>query len=111
MLNNASWILVCIAALLAGGALGAMFFAGLWWTVRRAAASSTPARWFLGSLVLRTAMVLAGFYALGAGHPERLGLGMLGFLLARTIVLRTTGPSSAALTPPARHTPGAPPCA
>ncbi len=82
--------LVWVAALLAGGMLGGVFFGGLWWTVRRGALSATPARWFLGSLVLRTAIVLAGLYAVGAGQPLRLGLCLLGFLLARTIVLHVT---------------------
>lgn len=79
-------------ALLAGAALGAIFFGGLWWTVQRGAASTIPARWFLGSLVLRTAIVLVGFYLVGAGQPVRLGLCLLGFVLARAVVLRITRP-------------------
>ncbi|MBY0410144.1 MAG: ATP synthase subunit I [Burkholderiaceae bacterium] len=80
----------CIGALLAGFSLGALFFGGLWWTVRRAGASSVPARWFMGSLVVRTSLVLAGFYAIGAGQPGRMGFCLLGFLLARGVVLRVT---------------------
>ena len=91
---------VWLGALLAGGALGAAFFGGLWWTVRRGAASATPARWFVGSLVVRTAAVLAGFYAVGAGQPVRMGLCLLGFLLARAAVVRATRPISAAMEPP-----------
>jgi F1F0 ATPase subunit 2 len=34
----------------AGLLLGAIFFGGLWWTVRKGVASSRPALWFLGSL-------------------------------------------------------------
>ena len=82
--------------MLAGAALGAVFFGGLWWTVQRGAASPAPARWFLGSLVVRTAIVLAGFYVVGAGQPVRLGLCLLGFVLARAIVLRATRPTPAA---------------
>ena len=89
-----------LAALLAGGLLGGVFFGGLWWTVRRGASSPTPARWFLGSLAVRTAIVLAGFHAVGAGQPLRLGLCLVGFLLARTIVLRVTRPTAAAIGPP-----------
>jgi len=95
-----SGALVWVAALLAGGVLGGAFFGGLWWTVRRGALSPTPARWFLGSLVLRTAIVLAGFYAVGAGQPVRLGLCLLGFLLARAIVLRATRATVAVAGPP-----------
>ena len=96
------------AALLAGAMLGVFFFGGLWWTVQRGAASSAPARWFLGSLIVRTAIVMAGFYVVGAGQPVRLGLCLLGFLLARTLVLRATAPPRAAVAAPASR---APPCA
>lgn len=104
MADAGSWAV----ALLAGVALGAVFFGGLWWTVQRGAASPAPARWFVGSLVLRTAIVLAGFYVVGAGQPVRLGLCLLGFLSARVIILRATRPTPAAIAPPA---PRVPPCA
>jgi F1F0 ATPase subunit 2 len=79
-----------------GVALGAVFFGGLWWTVQRGAVSPVPIRWFLGSMVLRTTIVLAGFYGVGAGQPMRTGLCLLGFLLARAIALRVTRPTPAA---------------
>ncbi|WP_298829848.1 ATP synthase subunit I [uncultured Piscinibacter sp.] len=91
---------VWLVALLAGGLLGGVFFGGLWWTVQRAAVSAVPARWFLGSLVARTTFVLAGFYAVGGGQAVRLGLCLLGFVLARAIVLRVTRPPAAVMGPP-----------
>ena len=100
MPDNVSETLVWVAALLAGAMLGGVFFGGLWWTVRRGALSPTPARWFLGSAVLRTAIVLAGFYVVGAGQPVRLGLCLLGFVLARTIVIRVTRPAAPVMDPP-----------
>lgn len=103
--------LALAGALLAGVTLGTIFFGGLWWTVRRGAVSPTPARWFIGSLVLRSAIVLAGFYAVGAGQPLRLGLCLLGFVLARAIVMRTTRPRPAAVAAAALATAGEPPCA
>lgn len=111
MLDGSSGALVWAGSLLAGGVLGVVFFGGLWWTVRHGAVSSTPTRWFLGSLILRTATVLAGFYAVGAGQPLRLLVSMLGFLLARAIVLRMTRPHPAAQASTAQRTPGEPPCA
>ena len=71
---------------LAGGALGAIFFGGLWWTVRRGIASTQPALWFFGSLVLRTSVALGGFYLVGGGEWERLLMCLLGFVAARVIV-------------------------
>ena len=74
----------------AGGGLGAIFFGGLWWTVRKGVSSKRPAAWFLGSLLLRSGVVLAGFYFVSAGHWERLLACFLGFLIARVIVTRLT---------------------
>ena len=59
-------------ALAAGVLLGAIFFGGLWWTVRKGVSSQRPALWFLGSLLLRMSIALAGFYfvsgaAIGSG--------------------------------------------
>jgi len=96
------------AALLAGAALGVIFFGGLWWTVQRGAASPSPARWFLLSFVLRTTLVLAGFYLIGAGQLVPLGLCLMGFLVARAIVLVVTRPRPATVPQPSS---GVPPCA
>ncbi len=79
-----------------GITLGAVFFGGLWWTVKRGAVSPVPIRWFLGSIVLRVSIVMAGFYVVGAGQPMWTGLCLLGFLLGRAIILRVTRPTPAA---------------
>lgn len=79
-------------ALVAGIVLGTMFFGGLWWTVRQGVSAKRPALWFLGSLLLRTGIVLAGFYVVAGGHWERLLLCLLGFVIAHFIVTRLTGP-------------------
>ena len=50
-----------VMAWLAGCAIGAVFFGGLWWTVRKAVSSRQPAMWFLGSLLLRMGVAVAGF--------------------------------------------------
>src|ERR1035437_9828967 len=73
-------------ALVAGLLLGAIFFGGLWWTVRKGVSSKQPALWFFGSLLLRMSIALAGFYFVGRGHWERLLLCLLGFVMARFIV-------------------------
>lgn len=82
--------LILTLALVAGLLLGAVFFYGLWWTVRRALASKKPALWFLGSLLVRMGVALTGFYFVGRGDWKKLVVCLLGFFLARVIVLRLT---------------------
>jgi F1F0 ATPase subunit 2 len=77
-----------ILAFLAGCVLGAMFFGGLWWTIRRGVSSRLPALWFSGSLLIRMAVILIGFYYVTRGDWLRLAACMTGFLLARLAVTR-----------------------
>jgi F1F0 ATPase subunit 2 len=79
-------------ALLAGAALGAIFFGGLWWTVRKGLSSTRPAIWVFGSLLLRTVLVLGGFYFIGRDQWERLAVCLIGFVIARVGVMRLTRP-------------------
>ena len=83
-------VLILALAGAAGAALGALFFGGLWWTVRKGLSSKRPAFWFFGSLLLRMSMALGGFYAVSGGHWERLLVCVLGFALARLLVARLT---------------------
>jgi len=77
-------------ALPIGVSLGAIFFGGLWWTVRKVFSSNQPGLWFLGSLVARTWLVMAGFYFVARGNWERLPICLVGFIAARLIVTRYT---------------------
>jgi F1F0 ATPase subunit 2 len=80
-------------AWLAGAALGAIYFGGLWWTIRRAVSSELPVLWFVASLPLRLGIALSGFYFVGRGHWLRLLLCLLGFVMARLAVTWLTRPS------------------
>jgi F1F0 ATPase subunit 2 len=82
--------LVLLFALVAGIFLGTIFFGGLWWTVRRGVVSTQPALWFVGSMFLRTAIVVPGFYYVMQGDWRRLVACLAGFLLARFSVVRLT---------------------
>ena len=73
---------------LAGVALAGFCFGGLWWTIRQAAVSPSPARWFLASAVLRMGGVLAGFMAVMAGDWQRGLWCLLGFVIGRQALLR-----------------------
>src|SRR5674476_1130194 len=77
-------------ALLAGLLLGALFFGGLWWTVLKGVSARQPALWFGASLLLRTALVLGGFYLVSGADWKRLLLCLLGFIVARFVVIRLT---------------------
>ena len=83
-------ILSLMPALVWGVLLGAMFFGGLWMTIRKGLASTRPALWFFGSLVLRTSLTLAGFYVISNGHWEKLLVCLVGFTMARPMVTRLT---------------------
>jgi F1F0 ATPase subunit 2 len=79
-----------VFALLAGALLGVFFFAGLWWTVRKLESSKHVALLFLGSMILRTSVVMLGFYFILGDNWQRLLAGLLGFIIARIIVTRLT---------------------
>jgi F1F0 ATPase subunit 2 len=91
-----SWLLGTVA----GFGLGAFFFGGLWWTVRRALSAQQPALWFLGGWMLRMGVALAGFLVVADGHWQRLLACLSGFVVARiavtwmTRVPQTCGPES-----------------
>lgn len=78
--------LTLIPAWVAGVALGAIFFGGLWWTIQRGASSPRPATLFLTSAVLRMAIAMIGFYFVASGHWQRLLACLVGFLIARLAV-------------------------
>jgi F1F0 ATPase subunit 2 len=75
-------------ALVAGALLGILFFGGLWWTIRLGLSSTQPSLWFFGSMVLRTGIVLSGFYYILGNSWIRLLAGLLGFVIARFSVTR-----------------------
>lgn len=88
--------LTLVMALLVGALLGLVFFGGLWWTVRRGIASPRPALWFVGSLVVRVALTLAGITLVSDGQWQRLLACLLGFWLARLLVFRLTAATAVA---------------
>ena len=96
-----------MVALVTGLLLGAMFFSGLWWTVQKGVSSKRPALWFVGSLLVRTSIAVAGFYFIARGHWQRLIVCLIGFVVARLIVTRLTqsGEKSAYLTQKVSHAP------
>jgi len=82
-----------ILSTLAGLALGALFFGGLWFTVSRGARSPRPALWFFVSLLARMGITLGGFYLVGGGDWRRLLACLAGFVVARFTVTRALRPA------------------
>ena len=82
-----------LPSLVTGLVLGAVFFGGLWLTVRRGVSSKNPAPVFLISLLVRSGLVLGGFYLVAGGQWERLPACGLGFVTARLIATRLAGPA------------------
>ncbi|MGA7983104.1 MAG: ATP synthase subunit I [Chromatiaceae bacterium] len=97
-----------VSAGVAGLLLGGFFFGGLWWTVRKGVSAKRPALLFLGSLLLRTVVTVAGFYVVGDGHWQRLLACLLGFVIARFMVTRLAGPPAAHYDAPAKEAGHAP---
>ncbi len=88
-------VLTWALSALGGAALGAIFFGGLWWTVQKGVLSATPALWFLASWLLRTAIVVAGFYFIYGGNWRRLAGAFAGFFAARLLAMQLARPARA----------------
>jgi F1F0 ATPase subunit 2 len=92
---NPDWITRGIAlapALTAGFALGSLYFAALWWTVRQLPETEKPAQLFLGSFIGRIGIILAGFYFVMDGHWERMLACIIGFTIARSLLVNRLRP-------------------
>jgi F1F0 ATPase subunit 2 len=75
------------AALIVGIALGIVYFWGLWLTVLRLPGVHHPALLTFGSFLLRSGIVLVGFYLVSGGQWVRLAACLVGFVLARQVML------------------------
>jgi F1F0 ATPase subunit 2 len=89
---------ILILAPMAGILLGAMFYGGLWWTVRSTVSSKSSGAWLIGSFLLRAMIALGGFYFVSRGDWRSLLACFLGFLVARIGVTRLTRAPPAAKT-------------
>ena len=51
-----------LLAMTFGELLGTLYFGGLWWTVKKAVASVSPASWFIFSLLLRLVLLFSAVF-------------------------------------------------
>jgi F1F0 ATPase subunit 2 len=78
----------------AGGVtLSVLYFGGLWFTIQKINQVKVPALLFAGSFLVRSAIVLAGFYLIAGGRLDRLAACFICFLITRHLVLKWTQPS------------------
>ncbi len=82
-------------ALFLGAVLSGIYFGALWLTLRRLTHSRRPAVLLTLSLLVRLALLLTGFYLiLVGGHWDRLLAALLGFITARTLLMRKLRPAA-----------------
>lgn len=80
------WMIV--PGLMGGFLIGLAFFGSLRWTVERLRHVDQPARFFLGSFLIRTAVALVAFYVVAGGSWQRLLAAAVGFFIARMVLVR-----------------------
>lgn len=79
-----------LPSLLAGIILGVIFFGGLWLTIQKGLRSKNSALIFVGSFIIRMAIILSGFYFVVQYGWKNMIVCLLGFLIARVAVTRMT---------------------
>ena len=88
-----------IFSLIAGSALGLMYFLGLWATVRHLPALRWTPFWLPLSFFLRLGFLLAGLYWIGGGDWRRFVAALVGIFLVRLALTRRIGAVAATTSP------------
>lgn len=84
-----------VIALVVGAALSWVYFQALWATVRQLPVRHRPGLWIAASLVLRLGLILGAFVWLAHwGSWPALVAGLLGFIAARTVMVRRFRPTT-----------------
>jgi len=91
-------LIVLLAFAAVGALLGALYFGGLWLTVRRLPTLDHPMLWLLASTLTRLALVLAAFFVVSQGHWSWLLACLAGFVAVRIVLVRRARPAG----PPAK---------
>ncbi len=81
-------IIYLLIALPLGFTLGIFYFVNLWITVRQIPTTQWPFRLIVGSFVGRTSITILGFYLIMDGNWQRMLISLLGFVLARSILIK-----------------------
>lgn len=89
-MSPASIIWISLALPL-GFLLGLFYFGSLWLSVRQLPTLRHPLPFWVGSYLGRLVIAGYGFYLIMGGHWERSLVALVGFLLARTVLVRRFG--------------------
>jgi F1F0 ATPase subunit 2 len=73
-----------------GAVLGALYFGGLWLTIRQLPRLNHPMLWLLASTLTRLALVLAAFYLVSQAQWARLLACLAGFVAFRIHLVHKT---------------------
>ena len=86
-MNSIDWTPL-LGAMGSGAVLGVIFFGGLFWTTEHLMHCKWPQAVIVTSFIMRGLIVVIGFYWLMAGAPARALAALLGFIVARSIIIR-----------------------
>jgi len=90
--------------LVAGAALGAFYFGGLWLTVQTLLLVRKGRGWILlASFLVRAAVALGGIFVLMGGRWDRLLVCLVGFMAARQLIVRYLTLPEPSTGPPGRE--------
>ncbi|MGF1498046.1 MAG: ATP synthase subunit I [Elainellaceae cyanobacterium] len=81
-------MLLTLSALPLGFLLGLFYFGSLWITVRHLPTLQRPVPLLISSYLGRLVIAGYGFYLIMGGHWERSLVALIGFILARTFLVR-----------------------
>ncbi len=96
MINHFPYLFMLIMAFLGGTLLGLPFLDG--WTLTKSLRSSSAGAWFFGNSIFRTVVVLVGIFLITYGQWPRLVACLLGFILARILVVQWQRPHASNLS-------------
>lgn len=88
------WPYILGVAFVSGLGLGGFYFGVLWLSVRRLTDMARPGLWMTMMYLLRTAVVLLGFYLVMDGRWQSLLAALAGFVIVRVIFLKWLRPGA-----------------
>lgn len=81
-------------AFIIGVVAGLFYYAGLWWTVRRATRSRYAGLLLGASFLFRVTLLMLVFVLVMQDEWHRLAFCLLGFIVSRFVAMRKFGPST-----------------